>query len=102
MFRLFDDANYDVLAVWRIAAIAAVIFMVPGLLLLLFRGLNTSIEFTGGTLIQLHASEGIETADIRSALAPTELNGAEIQTFGAPDEFVVRARLDGVVGMCGG
>jgi preprotein translocase subunit SecF len=86
MFRLFDDAHYDVLAVWRTAAIAAVVFMIPGLLLLGFRqvtsgrALNTSIEF--------------KTADIRAVLAPTELSGAEIQTFGAPDEFVVRARLD--------
>ncbi len=94
MIRLFDDANYDVLAVWRTAAIAAIVFMVPGLLLLAFRGLNTSIEFTGGTLIELTADSTIETADLRAALEPTELNGAEIQTFGAPHEFVVRARLD--------
>jgi preprotein translocase subunit SecF len=94
MIRLFDDANYDVLAVWRTAAIAAIVFMIPGLLLLVFRGLNTSIEFTGGTLIELTADSTIETADIRAVLVPTELNGAEIQTFGAPHEFVIRARLD--------
>lgn len=94
MIRLFDDANYDVLAVWRTAAIAAIVFMIPGLLLLVFRGLNTSIEFTGGTLIELTADSTIETADLRAALDRTELNGAEIQTFGAPNEFVVRARLN--------
>lgn len=94
MFRLFDDAKYDILSLWRTAAIAAVVFMVPGLLLLVFRGLNTSIEFTGGTLIELQAESSIDEAAIRDALEPTELSGAEIQTFGAPDEFVVRARLD--------
>jgi preprotein translocase subunit SecF len=100
MYRLFDDAKYNVLAVWRTAASVAVVLMVTGLFTLAFRqittgrALNTSIEFTGGTLIQLTADAGIETADIRSALAPTELSGAEIQTFGAPDEFVIRARLD--------
>jgi len=94
MFRLFDDANFEILTRWRFAATAAVLFMLPGLVLLLFRGLNTSIEFTGGTLIQLTAEAGIETADIRNALDQTELGGAEIQTFGAPNEFVVRARLD--------
>ena len=94
MIRLFDDANYDILSVWRKAAIGAVVFMIPGLLLLAFRGLNTSIEFTGGTLIELRADSTIGTADIRAALAQTELDGAEIQTFGASDEFVVRARLD--------
>ena len=94
MFRLFDDTHYDVLAGWRMAAIAAIIFMVPGLLLLVFRGLNTSIEFTGGTLVELTADSTIDEAAIRAALERTELNGAEIQTFGAPDEFVIRARLD--------
>jgi len=94
MIRLFDDANYDVLSVWRTAATIAIAFMIPGLLLLVFRGLNTSIEFTGGRMIELHADYSINTADIRAGSAPTELNGAEIQTYGAPDEFVVRARLD--------
>ncbi len=94
MYRLFDNANFEILSRWRIAATAAVLFMLPGLVLLVFRGLNTSIEFTGGALIQLTADSTIGTADIRAALAPTELSGSEIQTFGAPDEFVVRARLD--------
>jgi preprotein translocase subunit SecF len=94
MIRLFDDAHYDVLSIWRKAAIGAIVFTVPGLLLLAIRPLNTSIEFTGGTVIQLTADSSIQTADIRAALDRTELSGAEIQTFGAPDEFVVRARLD--------
>lgn len=94
MIRLFDDANYDILSVWKKAAIGAIVFMIPGLMLLAFRGLNTSIEFTGGTLTELTADSTIRTADIRAALALTELNGAEIQTFGAPHEFVIRARLD--------
>lgn len=93
MYRLFDNANFEILSRWRIAAAAAVLVMLPGLVLLVFRGVNTSIEFTGGALIQLTADSTIETADVRAALAPTELSGSEIQTFGAPDEFVVRARL---------
>jgi preprotein translocase subunit SecF len=36
----------------------------------------------------------IQTEDIRAALAGRGLSGVEIQTFGAPDEFLIRARLD--------
>jgi preprotein translocase subunit SecF len=97
MYRLFDNANYDILGAWRRAVIATAAIMIPGLLVLLFRGFNTSIEFTGGTLIELTADSTIETADIRAALDATELRGAEITTFGAPHEFVVRARLTGTV-----
>lgn len=95
MFRLFDAAKYDFLRLWKLAAVIALAFALPGLALLGVRGLNTSIEFTGGTLIQVHARDAaVRTATIRSALTGAGLSGAEIQTFGAPDEFVIRARLD--------
>jgi len=95
MFRLFDEANYDVLKRWRTAFLIAALFTVPGLLLFGIRGLNYSIEFTGGTLIELETLRPeIRTAQIRSALEVAGLSGVEIQTFGAPDEFVIRARLD--------
>ncbi len=99
MFRLFDEAHYDFLGKWRIAATITISFAVPGLLLLAFRGLNTSIEFTGGTLIQIHAADTtIWSGSIRTALTNGGLEGAEIQSFGTfvgeADEFVIRARLD--------
>lgn len=95
MLRLFDNAKYDILAQWRRALLIAALFIIPGLLLFVFRGLNTSVEFTGGTLIQVHVSDpDIQTAELRSALAAAGIDAPEIQTFGAPDEFVIRARLD--------
>jgi preprotein translocase subunit SecF len=95
MLRLFDSARYDFLRVWRTAAAITATFAIPGLILLAIRGLNTSIEFTGGTLIQIHAvDDAVRTSSIRSALGSQGIQGAEIQTFGAPNEFVIRARLD--------
>lgn len=94
MIRFFDKANYDFLAIRKLAYKASAIVAVPGLLLLFVRGLNESIEFTGGTLIQISAmNPDINTGSIRSTLTNAGIEGAEIQTFGASDEFVVRARL---------
>jgi len=93
--RLFDNANYNVMARWKPAMIITVLFVIPGLVLLAVHGLNSSIEFTGGTLFQVHAnSPAVETQSIRTALSNGGIEGAEIQTFGAADEFVIRARLD--------
>ncbi len=95
MFRLFAHADFDFLSLRKRAFWIAGAFIGIGLVLLAVRGLNESIEFTGGTLLQIHATDpGISTGTLRSALATAGIEGAEIQTFGAPDEFVIRARLD--------
>ena len=95
MYRFFDKADFDFLRTRKNAAIGAMIFMLPGLLLLMFRGLNQSIEFTGGTLIELRAiSQEVRTETIRSALTGAGIASPEITTFGSPTEFLIRARLD--------
>jgi preprotein translocase subunit SecF len=95
MFRLFDQASYDILKNARVAFIVAAVFAIPGLLLLAVRGPNLSIEFTGGTLIELTALDStIRTQEIRTALTDAGIPDPEIQTYGAPNEFVIRARLE--------
>ncbi len=94
MIRFFDQANYDVLGRRKIALRFALAFIIPGLLLLLVRGLNLSIEFTGGTLVIIEVSDpAIDESDLRSALADSEINDLEIQRFGSESEFAIRARL---------
>ena len=93
MIRFFANANYDFIGLrrWAYGLTAAVI--IPGMILLLVRGLNYSIEFTGGTLIQIETRRSAVTTTIRAALDAAGIRGAEIQTFGGPTEYVIRARL---------
>jgi preprotein translocase subunit SecF len=58
-------------------------------------GVTYSIEFTGGTMLQLRTATPVSTAAIRSALEPAGLGQAEIQTFGSDRDFVIRARVQG-------
>src|SRR3989454_974958 len=93
MIRLFANANYDFIKWrrWAYALTAAII--IPGFALFLVHGLNYSIEFTGGTLIQVHTPQPVGAATIRSALDAAGIRDAEIQEFGDPLDYVVRARL---------
>jgi preprotein translocase subunit SecF len=93
MLRLFAHAKYDFIAVRRYAYAATALFILPGVLFLLVHGLNYSIEFTGGTLIQVESKGKVDVAAVRSGLDREGIHGAEIQNFGAPNEFVVRARV---------
>src|SRR5215211_4181034 len=93
MLRLFANARYDFISVRRYAYIITAILVLPGLLLLLVRGLNYSIEFTGGTLVQVQTNAPVDVGRLRSGLDAQGLHGAEIQNFGAANEYVVRARV---------
>jgi len=93
MIRFFANANYDFIKWRRVAFSLTGAIMLVGLVFLLTRGLNYSIEFTGGTLLQVETHKRVPTADIRAALDRVGLNGAEIQTFGSDTSYVIRARL---------
>jgi len=93
MIRLFANANYDFIKWRRWAFSLTGAILLVGLGFLLTRGINYSIEFTGGTLMQVETHKRVETAAIRAALDDVGLNGAEIQTFGSDTSYVIRARL---------
>ena len=93
MIRLLANANYDFIGFRKIAYIVTAIIMIPGLIMIAFTGLNYSIEFTGGTLVQVQTKRPVATGDIRSALTAEGIPQPEITTFGGSNDFVIRARL---------
>jgi preprotein translocase subunit SecF len=93
MIRLFANANYDFIKWRRWAYSLTAAIMVVGIGFLATRGLNYSIEFTGGTLIQVETKTAVGTGPIRQALDAVGLHGAEIQTFGSDTSYVIRARI---------
>ncbi|HKH83850.1 MAG TPA: protein translocase subunit SecF [Gemmatimonadales bacterium] len=93
MLRLFGHANYEFIGARRYAYGITAAILIPGLVLLLLWGLNYSIEFTGGTLVQVQSNKTVNVADLRTGLDREGIHGAEIQNFGAPNEYVIRARV---------
>jgi preprotein translocase subunit SecF len=91
--RLFANANYDFLGRRRWAYGLSLAFSVIGFAVLLIRGVNYSVEFTGGTLIQVETQRPADVGALRNALQARGIVGAEIQTFGSDREIVVRARV---------
>jgi preprotein translocase subunit SecF len=91
--RLFANAKYDFLSRRKIAYLITLALTIPGLLVVLFRGLNYSVEFTGGTLMQVESQKPVDVGAVRSALTERGIEGAEIQTFGSDRELVIRARV---------
>jgi preprotein translocase subunit SecF len=93
MIRFFAHANYDFIGLRHFAYGLTAAIMIPGLILILATGLNYSIEFTGGTLVQIQTVQPTDAGVIRGALDRGGLRNAEIQQFGSAREYVIRARL---------
>ncbi len=93
MIRLFANANYDFIGFRRIAYVLTAMIIIPGMVMIAATGLNYSIEFTGGTLVQVLAKRPAEVGEVRTALDAGGLHQAEITSFRGSNEFVIRARL---------
>ena len=94
MLRLFANARYDFIK-WRKWAYGlTALIIVPGIIYLIATGLRYSIEFTGGTEVQIFTHDrSIDAARLRAALDAGGLTGAEIASFGADTSFMIRVRI---------
>jgi preprotein translocase subunit SecF len=92
MLRILHGTKYDFIRLWKITTAVTLAFIVPGLILIAARGFNYSIEFTGGTLMQVQFATPPNVSDLRSTLDHAGIRGAEIAQFGTTRDFVIRAQ----------
>jgi preprotein translocase subunit SecF len=92
MLRILHNTHYDFLRHWRLALGFVGAFILPAVIWVAISGFNYSIEFTGGTLVQLEFQQAPDVGVMRSRLSQAGLGNVEIQTFGTPRDIVVRAQ----------
>jgi len=73
--------------------VLSLITFLAAVFFLLHRGLNFSIEFTGGTLMEVAYSRPAETEKIRQALDKAGYK-AEVQNFGSSRDVLLRLHLE--------
>jgi preprotein translocase subunit SecF len=95
MFRILHDTNFDFIKWWKPSLIIRLVFILGGLLLLAINKLDWSIEFTGGTMMQLKFASAPGDAAVRQAVASAGFPNAEVQQFGSPTEYTVRVQPRG-------
>ncbi|MGH7588097.1 MAG: protein translocase subunit SecF [Gemmatimonadota bacterium] len=95
MIWLFHGANYPFMDYRRWAyALSGLLILATGVSIVARGGLEYSIDFTGGTLVQLDFEQPIEAQVLRGALEGMPgLESSEVQHFGDPSDVVVRAQV---------
>jgi len=93
MLRILHGTHYDFIKHWRTAAILTVAFILLGIGSAMFKGgFPYSIEFTGGTLLQVQFTAVPDVAKMRTTLDAAGITGAEIATFGSNLDYTIRAQ----------
>ena len=98
MLRIFHNTTYDFIKPWRIMVVTTVAFISIGLILLGVSKVRTgeavqySIDFLGGTSVQVHFNQPPDVGKLRSDLDAGGVPDANIQSFGSDRDFTIRAR----------
>jgi preprotein translocase subunit SecF len=86
------DTHIDFLGKRKLAMGISGTLVLLSILLLIFKGLNFGIDFTGGTLVETRFAQAPSIADVRDALTPKGYGNAVIQQYGSPKEIMIRVQ----------
>lgn len=84
------DYNYDFLGKRKIAAIASSVLLLISLLALVVNGLSFGVDFTGGTLVEVHYDMPVELEEVRVLLHSNGFEDAVVQNFGTTKDVLIR------------
>lgn len=74
----------------RIWFLISTVIVVASLLSVAIRGLNWGIDFTGGTLLEVHYQQPVDLDNVRAALQAGAVTGAVAQHFGSSRDVMIR------------
>jgi preprotein translocase subunit SecF len=87
-----DHTSIDFLGRTRrnIAFVVSTLLVIASIVAILTRGLDFGIDFTGGVLLEVGYPETADLEGIRTSLAAAGFEDAQVQSFGADTDVLVR------------
>ena len=89
--QFFGETHLNFVGTRRTAFFVSVILILAGLVSLAIKGgPDLSIDFEGGTLVQVRFDEPIEIGRLRTVVDEAGYSGGQIQVFGDPNEYLIK------------
>ncbi len=82
--------NIDFMAWRKIALSVSIILATVSILSLSLKQLNYGLDFTGGSLVELHYPNEIEVGNIRQSLTNAGYEGAQVALFGSTQDILIK------------
>ena len=91
--RFFGETHINFVGTRRKAFILSGALIIAGLISLIVKGgPSLSIDFEGGTLIQVRFDKAVPIDELRKVIDETGYHGGEIQQFGAHNEYLIKVK----------
>jgi len=88
--EFFKNPNINFVGTMKLAfTLSASLVIVSIVLMLIHGGPRLSIDFTGGSVLQVKIDPAPQVQDIRSTLEKQGYEGVQVTDFGSPDEFLI-------------
>ena len=82
--------NIDFMSWRKIALSVSIILATVSILSLSLKQLNYGLDFTGGSLVELHYPKEIEVGNIRQSLTNAGYEGAQVALFGSTQDVLIK------------
>ncbi|UCG52639.1 MAG: protein translocase subunit SecF [Candidatus Latescibacterota bacterium] len=76
----------------RVMPISLALILVGAVSVAIHKGFNTSIDFAGGTLVEVQFEEPIALQEVRAVIERADLSGTEITNFGSQREVLIKVK----------
>ncbi|GAA5191039.1 protein translocase subunit SecF [Ferrimonas gelatinilytica] len=91
MFQILDiKGTVNFLKHGKAAVMLSAVLILASLVSLGVRGINWGLDFTGGTVVEIHYADATVPSVVRKALEAEGIDGAVVQQFGSPRDILVR------------
>ncbi|MCK5920703.1 MAG: protein translocase subunit SecF, partial [Methylococcales bacterium] len=84
------NKTFDFMGKRKLAMIVSLVLVLVSLVLVVTRGLNFGIDFTGGTVVEMGYQQSADLDQIRTSLADNGYDRAVVQYFGSSREVSIR------------
>lgn len=84
------DSKIPFLSMRKYSVALASLLAIAAVVLILGKGLNYGLDFTGGVLVEVSYQKSIDTSNVREALAKADFDNALVQSVGGTRDVVVR------------
>ncbi|MCH4023156.1 MAG: protein translocase subunit SecF [Acetobacter sp.] len=88
------DTKIDFMRGRFIGLVTSAVLSVASLILFFHPGLTLGLDFKGGIVVEAHTPTVADFGKIRAALASENVSAAGVQSFGSPNDILIRLEAD--------